>query len=1039
MHPIVTQMSISPEQEPAVIARGRDIVVTAGAGTGKTRTLVARYLSLLAEGLELRSIVAITFTRKAAREMRNRVRDQIRQYLEQRHLQPGERERWQGLYSGLDAARIETIHSLCTEILRRHPAEARVDPRFEVPEEGLGNLLRSRAVDEALAWAANDPQAVGLFALLGERELRKVLGVLLEKRLDTMEVLGALPADVLQNWRSILTRQGTPDLELNALDEKLARALPSLQRIFNAALERLDAIKREGNALDFDDLEWRALQLLQQNKDVLSYWQGTVKAILMDEFQDTNQRQRDLVALLDDGQKLFIVGDAKQSIYRFRGADVSVFRRERERIQKQGGTHFPLETSYRAHRELVQALNDLLRPVLGTEADPQRPWAEPFQDLGWHREEHGRGMSAPHIELQLALGTKSDGALDCAAQALASRIAGLVDGGAQVLDGDRSRPLGYGDVAILCRASTSFPSYEDALEEAGIPYLTVAGRGFYERPEIRDLLNALRALADPTDDLALAGLLRSPALGLSDADLFRLCQARARTPGTPLWDVMRRGQPGSHPWAEDPARADRAVRLIHDLQRQVGRTSVADLLKAFLDTTDYRAALIRTGDARSTRNVDKLLADAHASRIVGVGEFLEYWEGLQGSGAREGEARATAEGAVQIMSVHQAKGLEFPVVAIGDVTHRANARNSTLIHPELGIVLKLKDEGKLKPAVWELAEQRDADQEEAESNRLFYVAATRAREKLILNGCVRPKQGGTLGKCGGWLEGIAGDDALHLEGRKVIYRPDGDGAIPLPLRVGNTQVACTLYEPAYRGKHGLPSPASQAEQAVAVPPPLLELTTAGAARADARTLQQERIPAQRVWRVVPAAKRPHAPAWVVGSLVHEALAAWRFLEDYPAADVQHSFERWAEARARSYGLADPGQLDDAVHRSAQLLVRFRAHSLYAEMAGAEQRLHEVPYSAQVDEQVESGIMDALYRRDGRWTIVEFKTDELRNQADLDRLLKEEDYLAQANRYLAAAERLLGQAPRLVLCLLNYADSVRLYEPGSTDRTGLGDL
>ncbi|MCP4534739.1 MAG: UvrD-helicase domain-containing protein, partial [Delftia sp.] len=151
MHSIVTQMRPSSEQTPAIVERGRGVVVTAGAGTGKTRTLVARYLSLLAAGVPLRGIVAITFTKKAAREMRNRVRKEVRNYLEQADLSPGERDYWQELYAGLDAARISTIHSLCTEILRAHPAEADVDPRFEVLGEGQLNILRAQALDDALA------------------------------------------------------------------------------------------------------------------------------------------------------------------------------------------------------------------------------------------------------------------------------------------------------------------------------------------------------------------------------------------------------------------------------------------------------------------------------------------------------------------------------------------------------------------------------------------------------------------------------------------------------------------------------------------------------------------------------------------------------------------------------------------------------------------------------------------------------------------------------------------------------------------------
>ena len=206
MHPIVDQMLPSPEQTPAIRERGRDVVVTAGAGTGKTRTLVARYLALVAEGLPLRSIVAITFTRKAAREMRNRVREEVRLYLVRPDLAETERGRWQSLYAELDAARIGTIHSLCSEILRAHPAEAGVDPRFEVLEEGRGNILLGQVVDGALAWAADQEEAMGLFSLLGEGALRDTLVTMLSKRLEVEACWASRRASLWPVWEDrILT------------------------------------------------------------------------------------------------------------------------------------------------------------------------------------------------------------------------------------------------------------------------------------------------------------------------------------------------------------------------------------------------------------------------------------------------------------------------------------------------------------------------------------------------------------------------------------------------------------------------------------------------------------------------------------------------------------------------------------------------------------------------------------------------------------------------------------------------------------------
>ena len=181
---------------------------------------------------------------------------------------------------------------------------------------------------------------------------------------------------------------------------------------------------------------------------------------------------------------------------------------------------------------------------------------------------------------------------------------------------------GYGDVAVLCRSSRAFAAYEDACEAAAIPYETVAGRGFLERPEVRDLLNALRALADPADDLALFGLLRSPAIGLADTDLHRLRLAGGTGAGS-LWPAL---------CGDDAETSREAATLIRRLVGLAGRVTVADLLKQFVDATGYRAILLQGGDGRAARNVGKLLQDAQRSGIVGVGEFLEYVQRLRAAG-----------------------------------------------------------------------------------------------------------------------------------------------------------------------------------------------------------------------------------------------------------------------------------------------------------------------------------------------------------------------------------------------------------------------
>ncbi len=1140
LHPIVAQMTPSDEQRPAVVARGRDVAVTAGAGAGKTRTLVARYLSLLAEGLPLRAIVAITFTRKAAREMRNRVRKEMGDYLARGDLTDAERALWRDHYQALDGARIGTIHSLCGEILRRHPAALGIDPRFTLLDEGEMALLQAQAVEVTLAWAADQDELVPLFGLFGERDLARHTASLLGARLDIEDgpaascgldatqdlwalwaplLVGSLRAflddpEVQADFAALLALRAdgtlaraqaagdalTPDLEVALahidaiaaaravgdwfevsrhmqplrahlllkgrqgnwdparpkdtirslreryeatlaplvgdgidleLDRHLARqVVPGLMRIHAYAVSAYDRAKRRRQALDFDDLEVLALELLGHNADARAMWQDEVAALLVDEFQDTNGRQRDLVRLLNgDRGRLFIVGDGKQSIYAFRGADVRVFRDERQDIESTGEGH-QLATSYRAHRDLVAALNALLRPVLGEVDDADRPYAEPFAPLAHALEAPADGLTPPYVELILAIGGK-----DRAAHRLCARLAELVESRSMMLEVDDEvsgapvrRPLGYGDIAILCRASTSFPDYEAALEAAGIPYLTIAGRGFYDRPEVRDLVNALAALADPSDDLALAGLLRSPAVGLSDMALYRLREAQ-RAAGLPsLWRTLRSDAPTV--LEEEAEVARQAAMLIAELHEMVGRTPVADVLKAFLDRTAYRAVLLRAGESRAAGNVNKLLADAHAAAIVGVDAFLAYLDQLRDVAPREGEARVPVAGAVQIMTVHQAKGLEFPVVVLGDASRRSPGSRGLLIDADLGVVPPLSGDREIEmeggsreveksgSMAYRLAAQRQGDREAAEADRLLYVAATRAREMLWVNGTVTARKDGSLGLAG-WLEQL--DRALHLSEEAPPCDSTGAALHEFDLQVQGCVVRCTICEPeAVLGEIAVAHGAAP-EPALPTDLRLLADVVPSALRVDEAVTGAERDPPPRVWRVVPERRQVWAPAWVVGEVVHQALAAWTF----PGSDGG-VFTRQSVAVMHHLGLTDEARVADGVRRAARMLDRFQVTELYAQMDVAEGRLSEVPYSVvDAEGQPDSGVIDGLWWADGRWHLVEFKTDRLRDAAELDVLLHESDYIDQVARYIAAAERLLGQRPEPVLCCLNVAGRVRL--------------
>jgi ATP-dependent helicase/nuclease subunit A len=1106
---ILDQLRLTDAQANAATACDMALVVTAGAGSGKTRTLVARFVALLEAGYPLRSLVAITFTDKAAREMRNRIRRLIVGWLEQ--CAPADRAHWQEILAELEAARIGTIHSFCAGLLRAHPAEAGVDPAFDVLEENASAVLKARALESAMAWAAIDAQAATLFGPLTEFRLRKVLATLLDRRLEAEAAFEALGDDPLLVWeaalrgwldsalsgpawcnplsalaeiqahrdddrmeqarREVLDRWARAQVALEAaawdtvldelaelrqaivtggvkaawdpdaltrareamaglrdyfnqnlapladrkkplrwtIDVQAAELSPVLRTAFERALGDYRRAKEERNALDFDDLESLAASLLTDNVAVRTCWQQEIRAVLVDEFQDTNARQRQIVYALSGFQKpdratgsLFVVGDAKQSIYRFRGADVAVFRGVQADVVTAQGRQINLDLTFRAHRPLVQALNTLLAPILGAAEGADRPFHVPFAPLQAFRDKCRPGIREPFVEFHLGLGDDAGTGRQAAAQALACRLREIY----------AEEGISWSGVALLFRASTGFSPYEDALEQAGIPFVTVAGRGFYERPEVRDLLNALAALADPTDDLALAGLLRSPAVGLPDAALYRLRfgdDSRRRN----LWAALRDAP--LELGAPDAERAAFAWTLVSDLAGLAGRVPVGELLKWLLDVTHYRAALALAGGERLLRNVDKLLNDAHRSGLVSVPEFLEYVQTLRDVGAREGEAPTEAEGAVQLMTVHKAKGLEFPLIVIADA-----ARGDRFANPPVAVeadwgVLPDPCDDDAHSVVHQLAALRQAAMDEAESRRLLYVAATRAQEKLIVSGYAKistaKSDPGRLLLDGwlAWLGEVVGLDAVRLESMPAVPR-----VVELTQECGPLACICHPLRPQpYPTTPGSKDQESAPLGELALLPGVIP--AASSDTADDKSRDRESDPPPRVWRVVPRAERPTSPAWVVGTLAHAALHRWHF-------PTEPDFESFLYPHALDAGLTDPIEINNAMHAVHRLLTRFCAHPLWAEMNAAE-RYHELPFVLDGGR----GVLDLLYRSNDGWTIAEFKTDRLADPGALWQQIQEKGYGVQMARYIQAVERLLGEHPRALLIFLNVGGAIQVIE------------
>jgi ATP-dependent helicase/nuclease subunit A len=778
--------------------------------------------------------------------------------------------------------------------------------------------------------------------------------------------------------------------------------LPRLQMAFDTLCQNYRDLLETRQALDFDDLEQGALQLLR-DETIRAHWQAELDAILVDEFQDTNQRQQDIIeALAGPPGRLFIVGDMRQSIYRFRQADVTVFKHVQDRIRAEGGHIIDLPLTYRAHEPLLQATGDLLAPVIGTQPDPTRDYYVPYTPMVANEKYPPKGIQSPYVEFVFGAGEDAETAHPMAARALALRLLQLKQEG---------QFQSWDEVALLFRASTGYADYEEALEEMGIPFVTVAGRGFYDRPEIRDLINILRALADPIDDLAFAGLLRSPAFGLSDAALYLLRQT-----GLPYWQALQGDLSSLN--AADRDRAIKTLEIVSQLLPLVDRVSVAELLTRIVNATHYRAILATADvkeadqDARTTggrlwRNLDKLLSDALASEALRVRNYLEMLETLNDAGAREGEASAEAQGALQLMTIHAAKGLEFNVVVLA-AAGRGTRSSSELAYlfEELGVAFKLDP----PPMLYNLAKHLDKDQDEMERLRLLYVALTRAKHKLIISGHATPNKDGDL-TFSAWAKELVREAGLlphefHQAGVEAFeHSSDHD----YPLRVW-----CLWHD------HPLPGITFLTPEGDKMPESNLRplYQPIEEAKPEPALEEDEAIIDSLSWRAT--AQDAELPGKVLGKLVHKALHRWHFPGD-------PHLEEHLEAAALHAGLVSQSQRAHAIQQAIELLDRLRQHPIWAHIDAAAERYHELPYAIQVGGRTENRYIDLLYRDVNGWGIIDFKTDPIFTAGYREELLLK--YSHQARRYRHAVKQLLGVDAKASICFLDDHGHVTLVEVG----------
>jgi ATP-dependent helicase/nuclease subunit A len=907
-----TTRKLKPEQELAARTLDRHVSVTAGPGAGKTTVLVERYLHILrTQDVSVDQIVAITFTNRAANEMRERLRRELDNLLSS--AAPRERAKWMRHKRTIDGAIMTTIHGFCSRLLREFPVEADIDPQFMLLDAHQSAMLEEAVAEDSLTESitSNDRVVTELAAGVGRASLARGLidiyrsmrnqGLTLqilqeqigknhktiedykgaveqlslrmsefiqtrglppsaeEKRCEAeqrwpqlrdflLAVTEATPpaefCEAVQGFRDATrpTATGTiRDLVKELTDliwkDKLAGSVPQsffdlharryaaeLIKVVEVIERKLDEEKRRKSALDFDDLQLRALKLLDAHPEVLRRTSGRYRFFLVDEFQDTNSLQRDLMARLALGgfnsgdstetqreerrlvpaqrANLFIVGDRKQSIYGFRGADVDVFREMTARIEAQNGLSVPLNRNFRSQRPLIRLFNLLFERVF--ECDPTIA-RDDLNQLGYV--EHEASVAArededpqPAIELLVDLKPNDKVNNDAPqpkprerdAEQLAARIIALA-GTETISTPSRSqgeaatqRTVAFRDVALLFRAMTEAHIYESAFRRAGIPYVTVDGKGFYAREEITDFVQLLRFLDNKTDEVALAAVLRSPLCGLSDDTLLALrcapLKAKVEDRGRlhrrsvvrPLLDALTDQEEIEFIDDNDRPAIVRARGLLHELIGRSKRSGLSDLLRFAVEASEYRTVAAASFDgAQRLANLEKLFTLAVRFERSGaylIRDFVRFVREFEEAGGRESEGQIDdSADAVRLMSIHQSKGLEFPVVIIPDL-HRLpdNRREWWALDRHRGLTLKVPDgRGRLAAgSAFSAFVERAKRREEFESMRLLYVAATRAQDRLVLSGAVKD-----LASLRTWLGWICKALGVVQEPESGLFRP----------------------------------------------------------------------------------------------------------------------------------------------------------------------------------------------------------------------------------------------------------------------------
>ena len=1038
-----------------------NMVVEAGAGTGKTTLLITRLcLAVLALGVPVEKLVALTFTEKAAAEIKTRLITALHEVLSAaRENKPSSvltllRERFnvpddklipraEAALARLDRACVGTIHGFCAEILKTFPLEAGLSPNAEIDSgRKAAQLFDARwnsFLDAELGVSA--PRAEEWKKVLPEISLPELkefarelcsgkierydyfahapmlAGVCLEKAaraedwstafLDGKkprnaekaltyaaaslrrtaaflrgETVMPAPEDSSPAFPSALPKGWDEDAfeEARSLVQFAAKTAPEKQQIFLSAFNLVRSVTQEIRAgyeregiLSFDDLIVKTRNLLQNDLYVRRLLKEKFDALFIDEFQDTDPVQGELLLFLAEEKsssaarwqdvilapgKLFVVGDPKQSIYRFRGADITAYELFTDLILKQGGEKCFLQQNFRSAPDIVGTANAVCARAMVQETAFQPSYVSIFP---------AKPLPGPAAKWLFVRAPETGALADDFRHNQAERIADWIENNVGRLTLSDGRKLAYKDITLLSRASTTSGPYADALRRRGIPFNVETDKDFYRKQEVNDFLNFLRAAADPADRTALAGALRSPLGGFTDEEIYQ---------------IARRGELSLFAKPQDKKLAD-FYELIRSFARRAGRTSLKDLLEDVMQETFLPEACAAAYEGeRTLASLQRLvrLAEGYAGEApASLGQFLaEVQDILVSEPERLGASSADdALDAVSIMTVHKSKGLGFPVVILADLSKKDSASASQPAGHIFSWQYNMHGlrAGKVCDANLAFLEEEQKKHGRCEEVRVLYVALTRAKEHMLL--VADGRKGAEKAAGAFFAAGLFPDGASETL---------SNGEVDLPVTyAAYTEPETFIYRHAE-------------EKLPAVP---AREMTAWKASYEARKTRYEAMlkdpalsPSALVQPSESLTEEQRAGA-EVGTVCHRAMELLLSRTAQTPEDAAH------QAAA---ACAFPARETDAL----AVLEPFCQSALFKEILSAQTLACEMPFTLAGGE---SGVMDAVLRRaDGTVWVVDFKTDRA-PAGGADKLL--DKYRPQLEVYKRAAEKIF--AGERVIC------------------------